>query len=88
MTKMFIVIFGEEKTWQKPQCASLALELGSSGVRIQSSRSHSSGVTCGTAPAVLAPACPQPAHTTAAPSWATAPQLQLQRGDAHGGRGN
>lgn len=64
MTKIFIVIFREEKTWQKPPCASLALKPGSSGVRIHrgSSRSHSAGVTCGTALAVLARACSQPAE--------------------------
>lgn len=63
MTKIFIVIFGEEKTWQKLPCASLALKLGSSGVRIHSdsSTSHSARVTCGTVQAVLTRACSQPA---------------------------
>lgn len=75
-------MFGEEKTWQKPPCSSLALK---PGVRIcsDSSTSHRVSVTVAqTAPAVLAPACSQPDKVhlpTLALLWRGS-QLQLQRG--------
>lgn len=83
MTKIFILIFGEEKTCQKPPCAPPALKLTAAQGTVPVSRVAQPRL-CWPLPAHSQPSAPATPHG----SWVTAARPQLQPGEAPGGRGN